>query len=233
MSETTANLSLPYILSAQAQKHVTHNEALRNLDAIVQLSVVSKQVTDPPPSPPDGERHIVGAGATGVWVSREGLVAAYQDGAWAYHTPRPGWRVWLEDEARLEVFDGAEWIDPEQPAPTGAYTRTQTREEQLELSGETVVTASQFLDRSIVLGVSVRVLENITGAASFDVGILGELNKFGGSLGTLVGDTNIGVVGPIGVYEPTPIHITANGSPFTGGKIALALHYIECGPPAA
>ena len=39
MSDITTHLLLPYILAAQAQKHVTHNEALRLLDAMVQLSV--------------------------------------------------------------------------------------------------------------------------------------------------------------------------------------------------
>ena len=35
MSDTTTRLLLPYILAAQAQKHVTHNEALRRLDGLV------------------------------------------------------------------------------------------------------------------------------------------------------------------------------------------------------
>ena len=34
MSETSAILSLPYLMPAQAQKHVTHNEALRILDGV-------------------------------------------------------------------------------------------------------------------------------------------------------------------------------------------------------
>ena len=38
MTDTTAILGLPYLLPSQAQKHVTHNEALRQLDALVQLS---------------------------------------------------------------------------------------------------------------------------------------------------------------------------------------------------
>jgi len=38
MSDTTTHLGLPYLLAAQAQKHVTHIEALRLLDAMVQLS---------------------------------------------------------------------------------------------------------------------------------------------------------------------------------------------------
>ena len=34
----TANLSLPYLISNQAQKHVTLNESLRALDGLVWLS---------------------------------------------------------------------------------------------------------------------------------------------------------------------------------------------------
>ena len=52
MSDTTTHLGLPYLLAAQAQKHVTHNEALRLLDAMVQLSVLDRTRTAPPASPP-------------------------------------------------------------------------------------------------------------------------------------------------------------------------------------
>jgi len=42
MSDTSTHLGLPYLLEAQAQKPVTLNEALRLLDAMVQLSVVDR-----------------------------------------------------------------------------------------------------------------------------------------------------------------------------------------------
>ena len=61
MSDTTTHLGLPYLLAAQAQKHVTHNEALRLLDAMVQLSVLDRTRTTPPASPADGNRHLVAA----------------------------------------------------------------------------------------------------------------------------------------------------------------------------
>ena len=35
MSDATTHLLLPYILAAQAQKHVTHNEALRILEGVL------------------------------------------------------------------------------------------------------------------------------------------------------------------------------------------------------
>ena len=68
MADISPNLLLPFILAAQAQKHVTHNEAIRLLDAIVQLSVLDCDLTAPPASPIDGDRYIVASGATGLWV---------------------------------------------------------------------------------------------------------------------------------------------------------------------
>jgi hypothetical protein len=56
MSDATIHLLLPYILAAQAQKHVTHNEALRILDGLVQLSVLDRDLTAPPAGPADGDR---------------------------------------------------------------------------------------------------------------------------------------------------------------------------------
>jgi hypothetical protein len=52
MSDTSHILGLPYIQPAQAQKHVTHNEVLRVLDALVQLSVEDRDQTAPPATRP-------------------------------------------------------------------------------------------------------------------------------------------------------------------------------------
>ena len=52
--DNTPNLGLPYIMAAQAQKHVTHNEAIRSLDAIVQLTVLDRDLSAPPGVPVDG-----------------------------------------------------------------------------------------------------------------------------------------------------------------------------------
>ena len=71
MSQTSTLLSLPYIQPAQAQKHVTHNEALRILDALVQLAVESRALTEPPAIAVDGARYIVAAGATGDWAGQD------------------------------------------------------------------------------------------------------------------------------------------------------------------
>ena len=109
--EQTTNLTLPYIVGNQNQKHITHNEALRMLDALVQLSVLDRDLSAPPDAPADGARYIVADGASGAWTGWEGSVAAYQDGAWVEFVPLAGWLSWLEDESKLLCYDGAGWSD--------------------------------------------------------------------------------------------------------------------------
>ena len=84
--DDTPNLGLPYIMAAQSQKHVTHNEAIRALDAVVQLAVLDRDLATPPGSPAEGDRYIVAASPTGDWDGQAGNIAAFQDGAWATST---------------------------------------------------------------------------------------------------------------------------------------------------
>ena len=109
MSDITTHLLLPYILASQAQKHVTHNEALRLLDAMVQLSVLDRTRTIPPVSPVDGDRHIVASGATGLWSGWDLNVAFWVDGVWMRLVPRPGWLAWIAAEQAFVVWNGSAW----------------------------------------------------------------------------------------------------------------------------
>jgi hypothetical protein len=105
----TPNLGLPFLMAAQAQKHVTHNEALRALDALVHLAAIDRDATTPPISPEDGDRYIVAVGGAGAWEGHDLEIAAYQDGAWAFFQPLVGWRSWISDEEALVVWDGSAW----------------------------------------------------------------------------------------------------------------------------
>ena len=91
MPDDTPILSLPLILPAQAQKHVTHNEALRILDVLVQLVVADRNRNAPPAVPEDGDRHIIGADPFGEWEGRAGWIASYWAGGWLFIRPRAGW----------------------------------------------------------------------------------------------------------------------------------------------
>src|SRR5688500_5498500 len=111
MTDLTANLGLPVIAAAQAQKHVTHNEALRHLDTLVQLVVLDRHLAAPPGSPDEGERWIVAASATGAWAGHADDIAAWQDGAWQFTPPKVGWVAFVADEGTLIVWNGSVWGD--------------------------------------------------------------------------------------------------------------------------
>lgn len=110
MPDDTTILSLPLILPAQAQKHVTHNEALVALDLIVQLAVINRTLTAPPPLPSIGDRHIVAAGATGPWVGQSGRIALFTEAGWQFTVPLPGWQAYVMAESQMAFFNGLAWI---------------------------------------------------------------------------------------------------------------------------
>ncbi|SHF32180.1 Protein of unknown function [Ruegeria intermedia] len=242
----TPILALPYIAAAQAQKHVTHNEALDRLDGLVQLSVKDRDLTTPPPSPTEGDRYIVATGATGAWAGWDGDVAMFSGGAWVRLPARTGWRVWIEDEGSLLVRSGGAWRTLEAAlglvtqstdvtlalSPNGAATRLTVAEETLtNLAGPTVTSSIVIPARAIALCVSTRTTSAITGATSYDCGIAGSPAKFGGSLGTAAGASNLGIIWPEAFWADTPIVLTANGGDFTGGAVRIAIHAFAFTPP--
>ncbi len=240
-------LALPYLEAGQSQKHVTVNESLRMLDALVQLAVVSASLTTPPGSPANGAAYIVATGATGAWDDWDGDIAVYADNAWIRLPAQPGWRVWDIASGRMLVRIGAAWTPLTDAlslvAKAAAVTVAQgalgssvgmaVLEETLSgLSGATVDSTIAIPNRAICLGVSTRTTTAITGATSYGCGISGTPTKFGGSLGIAAGSTNIGVIGPEAFYAATPIRLTATGGNFTGGAVRIAIHYLTLGLPS-
>ncbi len=106
---STPNLELAYLAAGQAQKHVTVNEALRRLDALVQLSVKTRTLATPPTAPFEGQRHLVPSGATGSWSTHANALVAWQDGGWIFYPPQTGWLAYVEDESALFAYDGVVW----------------------------------------------------------------------------------------------------------------------------
>lgn len=155
MDETT-KLKLPYIMAAQAQKHVTHNEAIRALDAVVQIGVADRDLAAPPASPAEGDSYIVAAGASGAWAGHDGKVAAWQDGAWSFHAPQEGWLAWVCDEDVLLAWDGTAW------AGSGAAAFTDLSDTPSDYAGaagnlavvKSDETGLEFADQAPMIGVN-------------------------------------------------------------------------------
>src|SRR2546430_17690608 len=101
------NLSLDYIDINAAQREVTHNAAIRALDALVQLAVLDRDLATPPSSPSDGQRWIVAASPTDAWAGKATQIAAWQDGAWRFYAPRPRWGLFVVGEGQPRCLCGS------------------------------------------------------------------------------------------------------------------------------
>lgn len=234
--DVTPRLGLPYVVAAQAQKHIPINESLARLDGLVQLAVESRSVTVQPTSPVSGA----------VWIAAWPGVAAgtlmrFEAGAWEAIAPAEGVLAWVKDENQMVAFDGAAWVPLSATfrstiaaqTPNQANTRLEVLEQELTLSGASVATSIVIPNRAIVLAVSTRTTAAITGAASYNCGVAGEASKFGGSLGVAKNSSNIGVVGPTAYYADTPVVLTAVGGNFVAGRVRVAIHVLRFDAPAA
>lgn len=104
------HLKLPFILPAQAGKHVTHNEAIAVLDTLAQLAVLDRDLSAPPASPVTGACYIVGPSPAGAWSGKSGHIATHDGAAWQFHAPEPGWLAFVLDENGLLVWSGSAWL---------------------------------------------------------------------------------------------------------------------------
>ena len=70
--------------AAQAQKEITHNEALVLIDAL--LSGVALATIDDPAalSPEPGQMWIVGLAPVGPWAGQAARIAVYSEGGWRF-----------------------------------------------------------------------------------------------------------------------------------------------------
>ena len=119
----TPNLGLSYIVAAQAQKEVTHNEALNHIDFMAQPGVLSASLTAPPTNPSTGDSYIIAASPTSAWSGHAKALAGYY-GGWIYKTPQEGWTVWDRSSQRVLYYTGSDWSLLATPNLSGALTWT-------------------------------------------------------------------------------------------------------------
>jgi len=231
----TPRLALPVIEAMQAQKHVTHNEALTLLDALTQLAVEARALSAPPPSPLEGSCYIPGPAATGAWSGWDGQIALYSGGGWVRVTPVSGLKAWVKAERLTVTYEDGIWRDGIALTAHGGRLTLRAKEEEVTLSGAFVDTANAgFIpDRAIVLGVASRTTLAITGATSYGVGTTGNTTQFGNLLGVALGSTNNGVIGPTAFCADTKVRVSAVGGNFTGGKVRLIIYFLEMSAPSS
>jgi len=108
----TPRLSLPYLAAGQAQKHVTVNEALGLLDALVQVAVESRTTAAQPLDPDDGEAWVLPAGRSGTeWALHPvGSLVRHDAGAWVRLPSPEGTLAYVRDEATFAVRKDGGWV---------------------------------------------------------------------------------------------------------------------------
>jgi hypothetical protein len=98
MAGTTDRYALELLASGQAQKEVSHNEALVRIDALLHAAVESRTLATPPAAPAAGQCWLVADGASGDWAGQAGKLAFFCAGGWRFATAQDGCLVWVRAE---------------------------------------------------------------------------------------------------------------------------------------
>lgn len=118
--ETTDRYSLPLLQAGQAQKELTHNEALTLIDAILHAQAESASLSAPPGGAVAGQCWIVATGGSAEWSGHDGELACMTTAGWRFILPRRGMRVAVTDDGYAYIYDGGAW-GPEPVRSDGLY----------------------------------------------------------------------------------------------------------------
>ncbi|MEM7211892.1 MAG: DUF2793 domain-containing protein, partial [Pseudomonadota bacterium] len=105
----TLRFNMPLLDAAQAQKHVTINEALVRADVLAARRVESMSFSVAPEAPLDGTAYIVGNSASGDWTGSDRQIALFSNGGWIIISPWDGLRLWVEDSEATALYRGGAW----------------------------------------------------------------------------------------------------------------------------
>lgn len=122
-------IQLPLLAAGQAQKEITHNEALLRVDGLSHPVLESRFLTTPPATPLSGQLWLVPAAATGAWATQIGMLALWTDGGWRFVTVPAGFLAWARLELMFVWYDGTFWHNGDWPVAS------------ISIAGKTVVQA--------------------------------------------------------------------------------------------
>ncbi|MCC2977401.1 DUF2793 domain-containing protein [Sphingomonas sp. PL-96] len=133
MTDLTPRLSLPMLHAGQAQKEITHNEALFALDVLLHSEVEGVGQNEPPVAPADGQCWIVGSAPVGAWEGQADRIAAWSESGWRFLRSCEGMLLWSRHDAQpirrisgswrlgelrgsVVTLGGMQVLGPQQPA---------------------------------------------------------------------------------------------------------------------
>lgn len=231
MTNETMRLQLPLLQPAQAQKHVTVNEALMRLDGLTNAVLESTLTTVPPEAVIDGQCWAVPQGASGAWSGQAGRIAVGANGGWVFVAPSRGMRAFVADRGVEAVFDGQGWfMGAATFGAMGSGLAFGMAEGDVSVgSGTSFNTGITIPAGVMVIGAVARVTQALTGGlATWRLGTADSNNRFGQGLGKGAGSWARGMLGaPMTYFNNASLLMTGEGGGFTGGKVRLAVHWME------
>jgi len=109
VSLESTRLALPFLAAGQAQKELTHNEALALIDAGLAAAAESAGLDTTPSAPVAGQCWIVGDTPVGVWEGHAGALACWTEGGWRFLPGVEGMTVWVKDQRLWAVREASGW----------------------------------------------------------------------------------------------------------------------------
>jgi Protein of unknown function (DUF2793) len=110
MSDATYRFALPNLYAAQAQKEVTHNEALLRIDGLLHCAVQSSLQTPPLVNAIDaGKMWLIDDVPSGEWAGRGKMIAYWTGTAWRYFSPQEGMEIWHGGNNSLLRYTDGIW----------------------------------------------------------------------------------------------------------------------------
>jgi hypothetical protein len=109
---STARHQLPYLVVGQAQKEITHNQALVRIDALLHPLVEAELTAPPAPLTESqaGKCWLVGASATGDWTGKQKQIACWDGGGWQFITPMDSMRLFNKAIGSEMAFKSDAWV---------------------------------------------------------------------------------------------------------------------------
>lgn len=109
MFDHTDRHALPLLHAGQAQKEMTHNEALAMLDLLAAPAVEAMDAAVPPQAPAPGQCWLLGEVPEGDWAGRPGALAGWTVSGWRFVDPNEGMAVWVRDRGVSARRVAGEW----------------------------------------------------------------------------------------------------------------------------
>ncbi len=237
----TGRLKLPYIMQAQAQKEVTHNQALNILDVLVN-TVVQSIIDTPPDKVNESDIYIVGDNPQGIFDGNANHLAQFSEGGWSFYQPLNYMEVMVIEQTQKFTFVNNAWVPIDSVGSTASSSSKVNQknnenntlleikqwQEDLEIKGKIVTSKNVIPHHSLVIAVNIWVTEEVSGTPSFAIGVKDDPSRYGDKLKANKDTTNIGMTyHPITYYYDTPITIMPNQMEFKGGVVRISVQYLQ------